>query len=174
VIGGFRGELGRRLAMGGAVFTLLTAAVVWSPMLSPASAAEANACGNHSETACDSKAARAEDAAEAKNEKQCRLEHSEASCRNRARAEDEQEKATECDEGDNRKNGDCEPYGAYGEPGDNNLHIAELDAATRSLASAGIDPSVAATTTSIFLVIGTLLFVAFGRRRLEAPMRKPR
>jgi hypothetical protein len=167
----FLGGTGRRLTTAAAALSLVTGAMPWSASQAPVSLAKASACNSHSEASCDTKAARAEDAKEARTEDQCRLEHTEKVCRDRARAEDRDEQKTECDEGGNDQNSDCEPYGAHRDPGENHVHIAELDAATRSLANAGLDLGVIGTTVSIVVVLGILLMVAFDRRRIGPPGR---
>jgi hypothetical protein len=168
----FLGGLGQRLAVGAAALSLVTGAIAWGSTQSAGNVALASSCNNHSEGRCDSKAARAEDAKEVKNEQQCRAEHTEESCRDRARSEDQEEQATECDqENDRDQNSDCETYGAYGEPGDH-LHIAELDAATKALGRAGVDTSLIGTATSILVVAGTFLAVAIARRRAGRLTRK--
>src|ERR1700694_3504073 len=90
--------LSRSLAMCAAALSLASGGTAWSAAQSSTHVALASSCGNHSEGSCDSKAARAEDSKETTTEKQCRAGHTEKLCRDRARVEDKEEKATECDE----------------------------------------------------------------------------
>jgi hypothetical protein len=166
---------GQRLAVCAAAFSLVTGVMAWSATQSATGVALASSCSSRSDGACDTKAARAEDVREAQGEQQCRADHTEQFCQDKARAEDQEEAATECDEEGNRDgNSDCEPYGANRESGDNRVHISAIDDASKSLSRAGFDPGVIGTAASILLVVGTLLTVAVGRRRigrskLEAP-----
>jgi len=167
VVQGFLGNIGRRLAVGGAALSLVTGAMAWTATQSAVSVALASpssSCSNESGDRCDSKAGRAEDAKEAQSEKQCRTTHTAKFCRDQARAEDRAERENNCDqEGDRDENKDCEVYGGSG---DTSAQIGAFASVTKSISAAGYDASLVGTAGTVVLVVGTVLAVAVRRRRM--------
>jgi hypothetical protein len=173
VVLGMVSGLVQRLTVGAAAFGLMAGGMSWVGAQPVVTVALASSC-NHEDGRCESRddrttdrsnADRAEDAQEAKDQKNCRATHTAKFCQDQARAEDRNEKShDDCDEeGDHDGNSDCEPYGGSGE---SRAHIGALDSVTKPISSAGYNVGQIGTTGASFLVVGTLLYVAVRRRRI--------